>query len=207
MEGQKLEHDKNPTRFVVDFMGDSVPGLETNATVEAKVKTSKGEIRNLVTEKNEVTGGWRAFFDLVGVSSEPAELRMTLQASGRVLSETWVYHFQIPGPHFETRHEEAVIAGSATHYCSARRTCFALLVMATTALISERMFGMLQINGLTQLSWRFLFCSSFAGAHRLEFLTSIIGFIVQCLGGDSLDLSRTLAQDDTEAGRCRERLL
>ena len=33
---------------------------------------------------------------LSGVSSEPAELRMTLQASGRALSETWVYHFQIP---------------------------------------------------------------------------------------------------------------
>jgi glucans biosynthesis protein len=98
VEGTRItpEHDKNPTRFVVDFMGESVPGLETNATMEAKVKTSKGEIRNLVTEKNEVTGGWRAFFDLVGVSSEPAELRLTLQASGRVLSETWVYHFQIP---------------------------------------------------------------------------------------------------------------
>jgi len=74
-------------------MGDTVPGLETNATVEAKVKTTKGEIRNLVTEKNEVTGGWRAFFDLAGAGSEPAELRMTLQATGRVLSETWVYHF------------------------------------------------------------------------------------------------------------------
>jgi glucans biosynthesis protein len=90
------EHDKNPTRFVVDFMGDTVPALEANATVEAKVKTTKGEIHNLVTERNEVTGGWRAFFDLAGAGSEPAELRMTLQASGRVLSETWVYHFQTP---------------------------------------------------------------------------------------------------------------
>jgi glucans biosynthesis protein len=98
VEGTRItpEHDKLPTRFVVDFTGTPVPELATNATLEAKVQTSKGEIRNLVAEPNEVTGGWRAFFDLVGVSSEPAELRMTLQASGRVLSETWVYHYQNP---------------------------------------------------------------------------------------------------------------
>jgi glucans biosynthesis protein len=96
-EHEKIpEHEKLPTRFVVDFTGAPVPEIPTNATVEAKVQTTKGEIRNLVTEPNEVTGGWRAFFDLVGVSSEPAELRMTLQASGRVLSETWIYHYQNP---------------------------------------------------------------------------------------------------------------
>ena len=43
----------------------------------------------------DIAGGWRAFFDLVGVT-EPAELRMNLQSSGRVLSETWIYHYQNP---------------------------------------------------------------------------------------------------------------
>jgi len=91
-----LEHDKNPTRFVIDFNGEIVPALATNATVEAKAQTSKGEIKNLVTERNEVTGGWRTFFDLTGTGSDAAELRLTLQATGRVLSETWVYHFHNP---------------------------------------------------------------------------------------------------------------
>src|SRR5262249_32637817 len=97
-EGPRItpEHDKNPTRFVVDSVGDAVPGLEANATVQGRARTSRGEIRNLVTEKDGVTGGWRAFFDLAGVGAEPAELRTTLQATGRVLSETWVYHFQTP---------------------------------------------------------------------------------------------------------------
>jgi membrane glycosyltransferase len=82
----------------------------------------------------------------------------------------------------------------------ARRTCFALLVMATTALISERMFGMLQINGLTPLKLAiFVLFVILLLPIALSFWTSIIGFIVQCLGGDSLDLGRTLDEDDKEA--------
>jgi membrane glycosyltransferase len=81
----------------------------------------------------------------------------------------------------------------------ARRTCFALLVMATTALISERMFGMLQINGLTPLKLAiFVLFVILLVPIALSFWTSIIGFTVQCLGGDSLDLSRTLPEDDKE---------
>ena len=81
----------------------------------------------------------------------------------------------------------------------ARRTCFALLVMATTALISERMFGMLQINGLTPLKLAiFILFVILLIPIALSFWTSIIGFIVQCLGGDSLDLSRTLNEEEKE---------
>ena len=52
----------------------------------------------------------------------------------------------------------------------ARRTCFALLVMATTALIAERMFGMLQINGLTPLKLAICFVRDFADTDCAEFL-------------------------------------
>jgi membrane glycosyltransferase len=81
----------------------------------------------------------------------------------------------------------------------ARRTCFTLLVLATVALISERMFDMLVINGLTPLKLAiFVLFIILLLPIGLSFWTSIIGFTVQCLGGDTLDLSRTLADAEKE---------
>lgn len=81
----------------------------------------------------------------------------------------------------------------------ARRTCFTLLVLGTVALISERMFGMLQINGLTPLKMAiFVLFVILLLPIGLSFWTAIIGFTVQCLGGDTLDLSRTLADAEKE---------
>jgi glucans biosynthesis protein len=90
------EQDKNPPRFIIDFAGDTDPSLPANAPVEAKVQASHGQVRNLVTQTNEVTGGWRAFFDLAEAGSDPAELRLWLQSGNKAVSETWVYHFQNP---------------------------------------------------------------------------------------------------------------
>jgi len=87
-------HDKVPCRFVLDFSGDCLPALEPNERVEASAQASRGEIRNLVTEPNEVTGGWRVFFDLAAEGHEETKLRVALQESGRPLSETWIYHYQ-----------------------------------------------------------------------------------------------------------------
>src|SRR5215467_8701683 len=82
----------------------------------------------------------------------------------------------------------------------ARRTCFALLVMATTALIAERMYEMLQVNGLTPLKLAiFVLFVILLIPIALSFWTSIIGFNVQCVGGDSLDLSRTLTEEEKES--------
>src|ERR1043166_3064087 len=76
----------------------------------------------------------------------------------------------------------------------ARRTCFASLVLATVAFISERMFGMLQINGLTPLKMAiFVLFVILLLPIALSFWTFVIGFAVQCFGGDTLDLGRTLA--------------
>jgi len=90
------EHDKLPPRFVIDFTGDSLPSLAASAPVAANVQASHGEFRNVVIEKNEVTGGWRTFFDLAGAGAQPAELRLFLHSGDLVLSETWVYHYRGP---------------------------------------------------------------------------------------------------------------
>ena len=87
------EHDKDPPRFVIDFTGGTVASLATNATVQAKVQASHGEVRNLVVQQNEITGGWRVFFDLGGDLNEEADLRATLLDGNRAISETWVYRY------------------------------------------------------------------------------------------------------------------
>jgi periplasmic glucans biosynthesis protein len=88
--------DKSPPRILVDFAGPTVPPVAAGVAVEAKAQASHGEVRNLVTQPNEVTGGRRTFFDLAGLGTEPAELRLWLQSSNQPVSETWVYHFQNP---------------------------------------------------------------------------------------------------------------
>jgi len=58
------QHDKNLPRFVIDFSAQGEASPPPDAAIEAKVQATHGTIRNLVTEKNEVAGGWRTFFEL-----------------------------------------------------------------------------------------------------------------------------------------------
>ncbi len=90
------EHNKAPPRFVIDFTGGALPSVSANGGLEARVEASQGKVQNLVIERNPVTGGWRAFFDLAGVGDGPAELRVFLHSGKRVLSETWAYHYTGP---------------------------------------------------------------------------------------------------------------
>jgi glucans biosynthesis protein len=86
------EHDKLPSRFIIDFTGEPASPTET-APVEAKVQSTHCEIRNLTTRRNQATGGWRATFEATGPGSDPSELRLWLHRGDKVLSETWVYRF------------------------------------------------------------------------------------------------------------------
>jgi glucans biosynthesis protein len=87
------EHDKNPPRFVIDFTGNTLASLVTNAVVQAKVQTSHGEVRNLVVQANDITGGWRVFFDLGGELDVETDLRASLLKNNQTISETWVYRY------------------------------------------------------------------------------------------------------------------
>ena len=57
----------------------------------ANISASRGQIQSLIVQPNEVTGGWRVFFDLAAPGNDKVELRGTLDLGKRVLSETWVY--------------------------------------------------------------------------------------------------------------------
>ncbi|WP_022724517.1 glucan biosynthesis protein G [Rhodopseudomonas sp. B29] len=77
--------------FVLDITGDKLKGLDP-ATVRATVTTNKGEIRNVVTQPNPMTEGWRLSFELAS-DQPPVELRAILMAGEIALSEVWVYRW------------------------------------------------------------------------------------------------------------------
>lgn len=89
-------HDKVPVRFIIDFEGQTPPEVPPKAPVEAEVQVSRGQVQNLGLEKNEVTGGWRASFNLVDAGDHPVELRLFLRSAAKRLSEVWLYHLKVP---------------------------------------------------------------------------------------------------------------
>jgi glucans biosynthesis protein len=77
--------------FVLEIKGDTLKGVDA-AAVRGTVSTNKGEIRNVVTQPNPMTGGWRLSFDLTS-DQPPVELRAVLMAGDTALSEVWVYRW------------------------------------------------------------------------------------------------------------------
>lgn len=88
--------ENRPARFIIDFAEMPLEGKDPPGKVQARAAPSRGAIKNLVTEPNAMTGGWRAFFDWEGAGHEPVELRLTLMAGERAISETWIYAPSLP---------------------------------------------------------------------------------------------------------------
>lgn len=61
--------------------------------VTAVVWASRGTLKHIVSQFNEVTGNWRAFFDLIPEGGDPIELRCFLELGDVALSETWSYQW------------------------------------------------------------------------------------------------------------------
>jgi glucans biosynthesis protein len=85
----------NLRKFMVEFLGGPLEKLPFGVKPEPILTTSRGEFSYVFTEAvpDGVTGHWRAQFDLKVDGSEPVELRMYLKASGKTLSETWLYQY------------------------------------------------------------------------------------------------------------------
>jgi len=79
-------------KFVIDFVGEQLPKV-ADTPLRAVVWASRGTVKNLVSQFNEVTGSWRAFFDLIPEGGDPIELRCFLQLGEAALSETWSYQW------------------------------------------------------------------------------------------------------------------
>ena len=77
--------------FVLDLIGDNLKGIDP-AGVKGVVTAEKSEVKNIVTQPNPYTGGWRLSFQCQ-VKGEPIELRAFLTEGDKPLSEVWVYRW------------------------------------------------------------------------------------------------------------------
>ncbi len=78
--------------FVLEFAGGELSNLPAGAAVVADATVTHGAIQDVVVQRNDYGGSWRASF--VASSDKPnrpVELRCTLRLDGRPLSETWTY--------------------------------------------------------------------------------------------------------------------
>lgn len=86
-------------RYVVEFAGGALAGLDPKAEVEAVVSSSTGAERILLARAEpvpSVSGRWRALFDLAFKPGEVADLRLFLRQGERALSETWLFQHLVP---------------------------------------------------------------------------------------------------------------
>lgn len=78
-------------KYVVEFEGDRLEGLDPHSEIEAEVGASAGSIETLEVHPLVGTGRWRAFIDFRPPAEEPAELRAYLALDGEPLTETWLF--------------------------------------------------------------------------------------------------------------------
>ncbi len=78
--------------FVLDLIGEKLKSVDPKST-RGNVTAEKAEIRNVVTQPNPATGGWRLSFELSGNDKNPVELRAYLMQGNDAISEVWVYRW------------------------------------------------------------------------------------------------------------------
>jgi periplasmic glucans biosynthesis protein len=77
--------------FVLDFAGGRLK--EANAAdIKGLVTAEKADIRNVVTQPNPETGGWRLSFE-VATGDTPVELRAVVNEGDKPLTEVWMYRW------------------------------------------------------------------------------------------------------------------
>lgn len=104
--GTYESQDRLSRKFVIDFEGGALAGLDPGSDPDHKVQVhataSHGEIVNPYPKQIEGTPSWRAFFDWHGSSppdNQPVELRCQLRRGDQVLTETWLFaYFPQPLP-------------------------------------------------------------------------------------------------------------
>lgn len=78
--------------FVLDLIGDILKSVDPKK-VKGAVSAEKVEIKNIVTQPNPDTGGWRLSFEMPIKDKTPVELRASLMQDDKALSEVWVYRW------------------------------------------------------------------------------------------------------------------
>lgn len=82
----------NTRLFVLDLIGERLKSVDPK-TIRGVVTADKAEIKNIVTQPNPHTGGWRLSFEMLSKDQTPIELRASLKQEDATLSEVWVYRW------------------------------------------------------------------------------------------------------------------
>jgi len=96
LPGQMEAPPAHHRRILVDFVGGGLDDLATDAAVEALVTSSTGRVTDVRAEALP-DGGYRATWILEGEPGVPADMRAYLR-SDRILTETWSWLLDVPGP-------------------------------------------------------------------------------------------------------------
>ena len=96
MVGKKREYYS--VRFAVDFAGGDLSMIGRDTVVHPVLSTSAGRIEITSVRPQHAINGFRCMFDVVPPddTENPIDLRLRLEADGRVLSETWSYQLNPP---------------------------------------------------------------------------------------------------------------
>ncbi len=84
-------------KYVIDYQGNAFEGIDNSELLSADVSADKGQIKNIVIQRNALTGGYRLFFDFEP-THETTELRASIKSNrdsdkGHVLTEVWSYQY------------------------------------------------------------------------------------------------------------------
>lgn len=82
----------NARRFVLELVGGQLRDLDPGS-VQGRITASRGQIRNLVTQRNPITGGIRISFELVTNKETLIELYGQLMKGDVPVSEIWLYRW------------------------------------------------------------------------------------------------------------------
>jgi len=103
--GEPGTYDKQrPTarKFVIDFEGGPLAGLDADTELDVRVEASGGEIGNPYATRVGDSGRWHVIFDWTGdtpAKGQPVELRCLLARQDEPLTEIWTYaYFPQPLP-------------------------------------------------------------------------------------------------------------
>lgn len=90
-----LPRPKGVRKFIVEFWGGPLETLPFGVKPEVRVSASRGTFSYVFAEAvpDGVAGHWRAWFDLTVEGADPVEMRCTLEAQGKPLTETWLYQY------------------------------------------------------------------------------------------------------------------
>src|SRR5690606_20780856 len=83
--------DDGMRRFIVDFAGGDLDGLDARQPVKAHVAGTGAAIDAVTVERLPDTGMWRLAFRAQSDSGDPVDLRGHLSLYGESLTETWTY--------------------------------------------------------------------------------------------------------------------